>query len=77
MLDHMMLTVSDVERSLVFYKAALKPLISNSSCRTRAKTVILTCGDLVTARRRSSGSSKESPIQQLFTGGSSQLPFRQ
>ena len=26
MLDHMILTVSDVERSLAFYKAALKPL---------------------------------------------------
>ena len=26
MLDHMILTVSDVERSLAFYQAALKPL---------------------------------------------------
>jgi catechol 2,3-dioxygenase-like lactoylglutathione lyase family enzyme len=26
MLDHMILTVSDAERSLAFYKAALKPL---------------------------------------------------
>ncbi len=26
MLDHMLLTVSDVERSLAFYEAALKPL---------------------------------------------------
>ena len=26
MLDHMILTVSDVERSLAFYEAALKPL---------------------------------------------------
>jgi catechol 2,3-dioxygenase-like lactoylglutathione lyase family enzyme len=26
MIDHMILTVSDVERSLAFYKAALKPL---------------------------------------------------
>ena len=26
MLDHMILTISDVERSLAFYKAALKPL---------------------------------------------------
>ena len=26
MLDHMILTVSNVERSLAFYKAALKPL---------------------------------------------------
>jgi catechol 2,3-dioxygenase-like lactoylglutathione lyase family enzyme len=27
MLDHIILTVSDVERSLAFYEAALKPLI--------------------------------------------------
>ena len=26
MLDHMILTVSDVERSLAFYETALKPL---------------------------------------------------
>jgi catechol 2,3-dioxygenase-like lactoylglutathione lyase family enzyme len=26
MLDHIILTVSDVERSLAFYEAALKPL---------------------------------------------------
>jgi catechol 2,3-dioxygenase-like lactoylglutathione lyase family enzyme len=31
MLDHMILTVSDVERSLAFYEAALKPLNSKVS----------------------------------------------
>ena len=31
MLDHIILGVSDVERSLAFYEAALKPLVSNSS----------------------------------------------
>ena len=41
MLDHMILTVSNVERSLAFYEAALKPLISSSSYRTRAKATIL------------------------------------
>ena len=55
MLDHMILTVSDVERSLAFYEAALKPLNINSSCRIRAKTVIPICGDLVMAKGRSSG----------------------
>jgi catechol 2,3-dioxygenase-like lactoylglutathione lyase family enzyme len=29
MLDHMILTVSNVERSLAFYEAALKPLNIN------------------------------------------------
>ena len=33
-------------------------------------TIILICGDLVTARGRSSGSSKGSLIQRPFTGGS-------
>ena len=31
MLDHMILTVSDVERSLAFYEAALKPLNDNGT----------------------------------------------
>jgi hypothetical protein len=68
MLDHMILTVSNVERSLAFYEAALKPL--NIRYPTRAKAIILICGDLVMARGRSSGSSKGSPIQRPFTGGS-------
>src|ERR1700693_2632211 len=45
-------------------------LISSSSCPTRAKAIILICGDLAMARGRSSGSSKGSLIQRPFTGGS-------
>src|ERR1700693_4735185 len=63
MLDHMILTVSNVERSLAFYEAA-------SSYPTRAKAIILICGDLVMAKGRASGSSKGSLIQRPFTGGS-------
>jgi len=55
MLDHIILTVSDVQRSLAFYEAALKPLNIKFSCRTRAKTVIPICGDLVMAKGRSPG----------------------
>jgi hypothetical protein len=32
MLDHIILTVSDVERSLAFYEVALKPLLRNMAC---------------------------------------------
>ena len=70
MLDHMILTVSNVERSLAFYEGGLgSPSISSSSYPTRAKEIIPICGDLVMARGRSSGSSKGSPIQRPFTGG--------
>jgi catechol 2,3-dioxygenase-like lactoylglutathione lyase family enzyme len=55
MLDHIILAVSGVERSLAFYEAALSRQISDSSCRTRAKTVIPICGNLVMAKGRSSG----------------------
>jgi|SRR5579872_2188640 len=44
-------------------------LISSSSYPTRAKVIILICGDLAMARERSSGSSKGSLIQRPFTGG--------
>ena len=69
MLDHMILTVSNVERSLAFYEAALKPLNIKFFLPTRAKVIILICGDLAMARGRSSGSSKGSLIQRPFTGG--------
>jgi hypothetical protein len=69
MLDHMILTVSNVERSLAFYEAALKPLNIKFFLPTRAKAIILVCGDLAMASR-SSGSSKGSLIQRPFTGGS-------
>jgi hypothetical protein len=45
-------------------------LISSSSYPTRAKVIILICGDLVMARGRSSGSSKGSLIRRQFTGDS-------
>src|SRR5438309_6620782 len=70
MLDHIILTVSNVERSLALYEAALKPLHIKFFLPTRAKTIILICGDLVMARERSSGSNKGSMIQRPFTGGS-------
>ena len=41
MLDHIILGVSDVERSLAFYEAALKPLVSILPPSTRTKAVIL------------------------------------
>jgi hypothetical protein len=70
MLDHMILTISNVERSLAFYEAALRPLNIRFFYRTRAKAIILINGDLVMARGRSSGSRKGSLTQPLFTGGS-------
>ena len=45
-------------------------LKSSSSYTTRAKAIILICGDLAMARGRSSGSNKGSLIQRPFTGGS-------
>jgi hypothetical protein len=38
MLDHMILTVSNIERSLAFYEAALKPLNIKFSCPTMAES---------------------------------------
>src|SRR5258708_18074627 len=70
MLDHMILTVSNVERSLAFYEAALKPLNIKFFLPYKGEAIILICGDLAMARGRSSGSSKGSLIQRPFTGGS-------
>lgn len=70
MLDHMILTVSDIECSLAFYETVLKPPISNSSYPIKAKAATLICGGLVMARGRSFGSSNASLIQCPFTGGS-------
>ena len=55
MLDHIILTVSDIERSLAFYETALKPLNVKFFMPYKGKDVIPICGDLVTARRRSFG----------------------
>jgi hypothetical protein len=35
MLDHMILTVGNVERSLAFYEAALAPLNNKANCPPR------------------------------------------
>jgi len=61
MLGFMILTVSDVERSLAFYEAALKPLDIRYFLPYKGQNVIPICGDLAMASRRSFGSSKENP----------------
>jgi catechol 2,3-dioxygenase-like lactoylglutathione lyase family enzyme len=40
MIDHIILTVSDVERSLAFYEASLATLTLSSSCRIRGRMAI-------------------------------------
>ena len=70
MLDHMILTVSNVERSLAFYEAALKPLNIKFFLSYKGEGDHPICGDLAMARGRSSGSSKGSLIQRPFTGDS-------
>ena len=55
MLDHIILTVSDVERSLKFYTAALKPLKMKMFAPIKARTDTLISGALVMAKRHSSG----------------------
>jgi len=54
-LDHIILTVSDVERSLKFYTAALKPLKIRMSEPYKARTAIQISGALVMAKRHFSG----------------------
>jgi catechol 2,3-dioxygenase-like lactoylglutathione lyase family enzyme len=68
MLDHMILTVSDVERSLAFYEAALKPLNIKFFLPYKGEGEHPDLWDLVMARGRASGSRKGSLIQHLFTG---------
>jgi hypothetical protein len=55
MLDYIILTVSDVERSLAFYEAALKPLKIKFFMPYKGKDGVPICGDLVMAKGRSSG----------------------
>src|ERR1700719_4603987 len=69
MLDHMILAVSNVETSLTFYEAALKPLNIKFFLPYKGEGILI-FGDLVMARRRSSGSNRGSLIQHQFTGGS-------
>ena len=68
MLDHMILTVSDIKRSLAFYEAALKPLQIRFFMPYKGEDGHPDLWDLVTARRHSSGSNRGSVIQQPFTG---------
>jgi len=51
MLDHIILTVSDVERSLKFYTAALKAFEDKMFMPTKARTDIQISGALVMAKR--------------------------
>ena len=55
MLDHIILTVSDVERSLKFYTAALKPFKIKMFEPYKARTDIQTSGALVMAKKHFSG----------------------
>ena len=68
MLDHIILTVSDIERSLAFYEAAPKPLNIKLLMPYKGKDGHPICGDLVMANGRSSGESKGNLIQRPFTG---------
>ena len=69
-LDHMILTVSNVETSLAFYEAALKPLNIKFFLPYKGEGDHPDLWGLVMARRRSSGSNKGSLSQRQFTGGS-------
>ena len=70
MLDHMILTVSNVERSLAFYEAALKPLNIKFFLPYKGEGDHPDLWGFGDGKRRSSGSSKGSLIQRPFTGGS-------
>ena len=70
MLDHMILTVSNVERSLAFYEAALKPLNIKFFLPYKDEGDHPDLWGFGDGKGRSSGSSKGSLIQLPFTGGS-------
>jgi catechol 2,3-dioxygenase-like lactoylglutathione lyase family enzyme len=55
MIDHIILTVSDVERSLKFYEAALQPLNIKFFFRSKVKTATPTSGGLAMVRKPFSG----------------------
>src|ERR1700678_2912960 len=71
MLDHMILTVSNVECSLAFYEAALKPLHIKFFLPYKGEGNHPDLWGFGDGRGRSSGSNKESLIRRSFTGGSS------
>src|ERR1700677_2606359 len=70
MLDHMILTVSNVERSLAFYEAALKPLNIKFFLPYKGEGAHPDLWGFGDGKRAASGSSKGNPIQRPFTGGS-------
>jgi len=70
MLDHMILAVSDVKRSLAFYEAALKPFQIKFFLPYAGEAGHPDLWGFGDGKRRSSGSSTGSLIQQPFTGAS-------
>src|SRR5216117_590559 len=70
MLDHMILTVSNVERSLAFYEAALKPLKIKFFLPYKGEGDHPDLWGFGDGKERSSGSNKGSLIQRPFTRGS-------
>jgi catechol 2,3-dioxygenase-like lactoylglutathione lyase family enzyme len=68
MLDHIILAVSDVERSLAFYEAALKPLNIKFFMPYKAKTVTPICGDLVDGKKAFFWIKQGKPDPRVFRG---------
>jgi hypothetical protein len=70
MIDHIILTVTDVERSLAFYEASLAPLNIKFFLPYKGEMAIPIYGDSVMAREHASGLSKVSLIPRQFIGDS-------
>jgi hypothetical protein len=70
MIDHIILTVSDVERSLAFYEASLAPLNIKFFLPYKGRMAIPISGGLVMAREHPSGLSRVSLILGQFVGDS-------
>ncbi|HWE84062.1 MAG TPA: hypothetical protein VG267_03910 [Terracidiphilus sp.] len=70
MLDHIILSVSDVDRSLAFYEAALKPLDIKFFLPYKGEGDHPDLWGFGDGKRRSSGSRKGSPIHCPSTGDS-------
>jgi DNA-binding transcriptional LysR family regulator len=70
MIDHIILTVSNVERSLAFYEAALAPLNIKFFMPYKGRRAIPICGDLAMEREHSSGSNRVSLNLGRFIGDS-------
>src|SRR5690349_18066641 len=77
MIDHIILTVSNVERSLAFYEAALAPLDIKFFMPYKGRTGIPISGDLAMEIERSSGSSMARPIPKTSIGDSRPTTIRQ